>query len=860
MDINRRDRVVRILRFNKRFSEIRNAEGQGSRSFGYVMKYSLYALLMTMFVSLTTGKLSAQNYEHLEKLVRETEETRFPESSDNGKWLAWYSVLGDGSKNLKLQSILNQNLLLERKNINLMRFVGNHLAIQSGEMLEYLDPETGKSRSFKNVSKFLYDDKNNALIVLYTEKEGRKLEVFDTDLNLRQTIADVQYVYAKNDQTVVRRKMGDLNEVLVLKKGLFENVFSTTEDLKNVVPSGTKENGLVVHSLNDGTSKIYYIAPDKKRFVLDISQYNDYDQMTLSPSRSDHHIVIKLEKKVRAKKEMVDVWYGTDFDLAAHNTSILKAIQIDWNPFTAKTNMLTRSSYFGETTIGNDLYLMNQVDKNQVDKMDKAGGQGFDKLFLWNAAVDEYTFISDVQKEMVISPTGDYLLIQKENNWQLYNTIKLQIVDLDVSREMMPYFTSDNDVLWVGGNTIAEQNLFNRKVREVFKGENSMIELIDFKRVYTDVGNKRDFRTADLKKPLVIKITDVRDQNVSYAYLKNRKLHSILSSTPDQITEFKQLGQNESYYWIAENYNKRPMLMVKKAKENPKVLYVSDQNDQKFEKTEMIRISYKGSDGENISGALFMPLNFDRSKKYPVVVHIYEKQDYLTKRFLRPSFANPTGYNIALLMEEGFAVLLADISQSDKGAGISALESINNALIELQKIKYVDMNRIGLMGQSFGGYETNFIATHSDRFAAYVSGAAVSDVIRTYYAYNYNFNAPDYYRYEGRQYWFKSTVAEDPEKYIRNNPIMYAQNVTAPMLLWTGTDDGNVSPEGTKSMFIALRKYKKPVIALFYDKEGHAMKKQETQRDLTVKILDWFNYHLKDYKDIFWIHKYIKGA
>lgn len=355
MDISKRDKSVSILRFNKRFSEIWNVEGQEFKSFGYVMKYSLYALLMTMFVSLTTGKLSAQNYEHLAKLVRETEEIRFPESSDNGKWLAWYSVLGDGSKNLKLQSILNQDILLERKNINLMMFVGNHLAIQFGEMLEYLDPETGKSQSLKNVSKFLYDDKTNALIVLYTEKEGRLLEVFDTDLNLRQTIADVQYVYAKNDQTVVRRKMGDLNEVLLLKKGLFVNVFSTTEDLKNVVPSGTKENGLVVHSLNDGKSKIYYIAPDKKQYVMDISKYNDYDQMTLSPSRSDHQIVIKLEKKLKAKKEMVDVWYGTDFDLAAHNTSILKAIQIDWNPFTAKTNLMTRSGYFGETAVGNDL-------------------------------------------------------------------------------------------------------------------------------------------------------------------------------------------------------------------------------------------------------------------------------------------------------------------------------------------------------------------------------------------------------------------------------------------------------------------------------------------------------------------------
>ncbi|WP_449400688.1 alpha/beta hydrolase family protein [Chryseobacterium wanjuense] len=211
-------------------------------------------------------------------------------------------------------------------------------------------------------------------------------------------------------------------------------------------------------------------------------------------------------------------------------------------------------------------------------------------------------------------------------------------------------------------------------------------------------------------------------------------------------------------------------------------------------------------------------------------------------------------------MEEGFAVLLADISQSHKGAGISALESINNALDELQKIRNVDMARIGLMGQSFGGYETNFIAGHSDRFAAYVSGSAVSDVVRTYYAYNYHFNAPDYYRYEGRQYWFKATLAENPEKYIKNNPIMSVQNVSAPMLLWTGTDDGNVSPEGTKSMFIALRKYRKPVIALFYDKEGHSLSRAEAQKDLTLKILDWFNYHLKNKKNIPWIQKYTKGA
>lgn len=858
MDIKSREgnEVPMIAKLCKaRFSEMKIV-GEKEHLFGLircVWKYNVLGLVLILLLTLLPAAVSAQNYEHLEKLVNETEEIRFPESSDDGKWLAWYSVLGEGSKNLKVQSTSDHKRLLERKNISLMMFVKNHLAIKTGDIVEYLDPETGRSHSLRNVSQFLYDKTHYIFIVLHTEKSGGTLEVFDTDLNLKQTVTDVQFLYSKDRETIVRKKIGEVNEVLVLNNGVFETIFSTTDELKNAVPSGMSNKGFVVNTRKEGKSQVYYISPDKKQSVLDISQYNDYDQMTLSPSRSDHRIVIKLEKKVKAKTEMVNIWYGTDFDLAAKNTSVLQSVHIDWDPFSGKEIMMTRPGYFGETAIGNSLYLMNQVDKDQVDRMDKEGGQGFDKLYLWNAVNDHYTFISNVQKEMVISPNGHYLLIQQEKKWQLYNTVKFQIEDLHVSQEMMPYFTSENDVLWVGGNTIAEQYLNNKKIRGIFKGENSMIELIDFKKVYAEIGNKRNFRTADLNKSLILKLIDTRNQNLSYFFLKNRKLCSIQPSTPDQITEFKKLGQNENYYWIAENYNRRPRLMVKKGRGNPKQLYVADKNDQKFEQAELIRISYKGADGEMISGALYMPLNFDRSKKYPVVVHIYERQDYLTKRFLRPSFSNPTGYNIPLLMEEGFAVLLADISQSDKGAGISALESINNALDELQKIKYVDMGKIGLMGQSFGGYETNFIATHSDRFAAYVSGAAVSDVIRTYYAYNYNFHAPDYYRYEGRQYWFKSTVAENPEKYIRNNPIMFAQNVSAPMLLWTGTDDGNVSPEGTKSMFIALRKYRKPVVALFYNKEGHAMKKQDTQKDLTVKIIDWFNYHLKGQKDISWI-------
>lgn len=61
--------------------------------------------------------LSAQRYEHLEKLVKDTEEMKFPEASDNGKWLAWYIFSVDGTKNMMLQRTGNKDHRTERKNI-----------------------------------------------------------------------------------------------------------------------------------------------------------------------------------------------------------------------------------------------------------------------------------------------------------------------------------------------------------------------------------------------------------------------------------------------------------------------------------------------------------------------------------------------------------------------------------------------------------------------------------------------------------------------------------------------------------------------------------------------------------------------
>ncbi|MDP9955060.1 dipeptidyl aminopeptidase/acylaminoacyl peptidase [Epilithonimonas hungarica] len=557
---------------------------------------------------------------------------------------------------------------------------------------------------------------------------------------------------------------------------------------------------------------------------------------------------------------MVDIWYGTDFNLAKHVRPVRKTVQVEWNPYTKECRLLSHPDYFGETAIGKDLYLKYAIDKEQVDVMDKAAGKGSDKLYLWNAVTDVYTFVADVQKQIVISPDGQYLLIEQPEGWKLFNTVSLMDYDLAIDSSAAPYFISSHAVLWTEGARAYQVNLQNSMIKDIYRAKDGNIELLNYERVSTELQYPRDFRSVNVKQGLLLKITNPIDKTQSFAWFKNKKLSVIIPPTKDHITEFTKMRLRDDFYWIRENFNQLPEVKIKRSSENSKTMYISNLGVEEMMKAEFRKLYYKGADGEPVSGTLFMPLQYDPPKKYPVVVHIYEKQDYLTNRFLRPSFANATGFNTALLIASGFAVLLPDISNSEKGPGISALESLNNALDELQKIENMDMQNVGLMGQSFGGYETNFIATQSNRFAAYISGASVSDVIRTYYAFNENFNAPDYYRYEGGQNNYGFTLAENPQKYIANNPIMYAQNINAPMLLWAGKDDGNVSPEGVRSLYIALRKYQKPVIALFYEKERHSLSSLSAQKDLSLKVLDWFNYFLKEQKNIPWINLQMKDV
>lgn len=194
-----------------------------------------------------------------------------------------------------------------------------------------------------------------------------------------------------------------------------------------------------------------------------------------------------------------------------------------------------------------------------------------------------------------------------------------------------------------------------------------------------------------------------------------------------------------------------------------------------------------------------------------------------------------------------------------RGPGFSALDCVHSGLDALKGYANIDSNRVGLMGHSFGGFGTSFIATRSHRFAAYISGAAVTDLVKFYFSFSQERNLPNYPRFENGQFDMKVPFSQNKMLYYDNSPIANVEKVNKPILLWTGLKDGNVPYTHTEELYTGLLRNQKKAIVLYYKDQDHDLAKNSAESiDLHMRILEWWDYFLKDKKDIPWIDKEMK--
>jgi dipeptidyl aminopeptidase/acylaminoacyl peptidase len=255
-----------------------------------------------------------------------------------------------------------------------------------------------------------------------------------------------------------------------------------------------------------------------------------------------------------------------------------------------------------------------------------------------------------------------------------------------------------------------------------------------------------------------------------------------------------------------------------------------------------ILLDYEGEEGGRLQGALHLPANYREGERYPTVVYIYER---LSQGLNSYTFPSANGFNKSVYTSHGYAVLMPDITYKVNDPGMSAVWSVLPALEAAIATGVVDRERVGIQGHSWGGYQTSFLITQTDAFAAAVAGAPLTNMISMYSAMYWNTGSANQPIFESSQGRFTGGYWEVMDAYTRNSPVYFAQEVSTPLLLLHNDKDGAVDFTQGIEYYNTLRRLRKPVVMLQYKGENHGLAKRANQKDYTVRMLEFFDHYLK---------------
>jgi dipeptidyl aminopeptidase/acylaminoacyl peptidase len=264
-------------------------------------------------------------------------------------------------------------------------------------------------------------------------------------------------------------------------------------------------------------------------------------------------------------------------------------------------------------------------------------------------------------------------------------------------------------------------------------------------------------------------------------------------------------------------------------------------SDYAWGKAELV--DYKNSHGDRLQGALYYPANYEKGRQYPMIVQIYEIESNQLHNWTAPS--ERTTYNPTVWTQHGYFVLRPDIVFKPRDPGISALDCVTSAVKKVLAGGMVDAKHVGLTGHSWGGYETTFIVTHSDLFAAGAVGGALTNLSSSVGEIYWNTGAPETNHVEVSQERMQVPLYEDPESYIRNSSTFVANKLAAPLLMEVGDHDGASDWHQDIEFYNVARRAGKPCVMLVYEGENHAVAQKANQVDYHRRINSWFDHYLK---------------
>lgn len=802
--------------------------------------------------------------------------------SDAGNWASYSLHYESGNDTLFVKHTKNLKTYALAGGTN-GRFAKERLFVCQGKegQLILTKLTDGKQEVFENVSSYDISRDGSYLILLQKATNGKQdLTIKDLQGKHDEVLMDTNaYSYNAKANAVIFDS-GEQLLLMSLDKPFIKNVIAnvpgcTYSDFvwqKNgesvTYFTHDKVVGMALYKIKEG--ELYKFDPRQfASFPKDTEIYNDSSNaLTISDDGSKVFFGV-MPDEVADDANGVQVWNTADKSLYPERRKI-KGYKATcklavWYPVKNSFRMLTDTVLPQIMLTGDQNHALLFNPKGNEPQFDYSAPIDF---YLLNIETGEQELILRNQSydlyKLSVSGTGRFVAYFKEKHWWVYDIVahthRNLTQKLDVSMEDENFDHSGPiDACGIGGWTLNDDAVLlydNYDVWVVKTDGSSYKRLTDGRkdhiryRLISESGQNDTFtnfswsqkRNYSLAEGLLLQ---AKSYSKSGYFKWNNKngLHPLVFNS-NRVNSIRISKINDVCIYSEEHYHQPPKLIVQN-KNDTRLLFQSNLQQQKYQWGFSKVITFENAKGEVLKGALFYPAGYTPDKSYPMVVHIYERQTELYNQYVNPTVLNNDGFNITNFTTKGYFVLLPDIDKEEGNTGRSALDCVTSAVNEVLAHEVVDSKRIGLLGHSFGGYQTNFIITQTNVFAAALSGAAVSDIISDYLYVAWNISKPNGWRYEYQQASMGVSLFDDYETYIKNSPITYAKQIQTPLLLWAGDNDRQIHYYQSLELHMALRRLQKPNILLLYEGDGHTLQRKEHKVDLTHRTQEWFDYYLK---------------
>jgi dipeptidyl aminopeptidase/acylaminoacyl peptidase len=316
------------------------------------------------------------------------------------------------------------------------------------------------------------------------------------------------------------------------------------------------------------------------------------------------------------------------------------------------------------------------------------------------------------------------------------------------------------------------------------------------------------------------------------------------------ISNFDYAGGTLAF--AASTVDRPAEIFVSKDGEERRLSFVTDGFVAQIGARPAARFTATSTDGVEVDAWVLTPPGYHPSQRYPALLNVHGGPftQYGNRFFDEAQVQASAGYVVLLSNPRGSSgreeswgrAITGPKNPYGTGSGWGSVDYDDlMAVVDeaLSRFPFIDPERLGVLGGSYGGYMTSWIVSHTNRFKAACSERAVNNMASE----DWTSDIATRFRFELGATWF-----EDPDEYLRISPMTYVRDIETPLLIIHSEDDLRCPIEQAEQLFVALRLLGREVEFYRFPAEGHELSRSGSPVHRVQRadlILDFFGKHLQ---------------